>query len=177
MTEDNLNKIKSTQVLELIRVAHEFCIYTEEIENKDIMDLLSFYQKVLPLLYLKGSLMPDIKVSDTSFNERFVTEEHWEKIYMSLKTKLGDDDFFWHADENNELIKLSVADYMADIYQDMKDFVVLFQKDRLAAKENAIFSIKKYHAIHWGPRLTDILPVFHKLLFAKEIALNEETDI
>jgi len=177
MTEENLNKIKSTQVLELIRVAHEFCVYTEDIDNKEITDLLSFYQKILPLLYLKGSLLPDIEVTDSSFNERFVTAEHWEKVFMGVRTKLGDDDDFWKADESNELMKVSVADHLADIYQDLKDFIVLFQKDRLAAKENAVFSVKKYHAIHWGSRLTTIMPILHSLLFAKEIALNEESDI
>jgi hypothetical protein len=177
MTEENINKLKSTQVLELIRVAHEFCVFTEDIENKEITDILSFYQKVLPLMYLKGSLLPEIEVSDSSFNERFVTEAIWGEIFMSLKTKFGDDEYFWIADENNELLKVSVADYIADIYQDMKDFVVLFQKDRIAAKENAVFSIRKYQIVHWGPRLTTVLPTIHRLFYAKEIALFEEPDI
>ena len=171
---DNLDKIKSTQVLELIRVAHEFCVFTESIESKDTTEILSFYQKVLPLLYLKGSLIPTVTVSDERFNERYVNEEFWETVFMNFKTKFDKDEYFWIVDANNEPMKASIAEHFADIYQDLKDFVILFQNNRLAAKENAVFEVKKFFAIHWGPRLTAVLPTIHQLLYAKQILSSEE---
>lgn len=176
MSLDNLEKVKSTQVLEMIRLAFEFCTFTEDLANKEITVALSFYQKLLPLMYIKGSLLPDIEPSDESFNERFVSEEHWEKVFMVAKEKFDKSEYFWLVDSNNDTIKASIAEHIADIYQDMKDFIMLFQNNRLAAKENAVFELKKYLAIHWGVRITALMPVFHNLIYATEQKENDEIE-
>ncbi len=176
MSKENLEKVKSTHVLEMIRLAYEFCTYTESIDKKELTEILSFYQKLLPLLYLKGSMLPELEASDESFNERYVSEEHWERIFMSVKSKFGKDEYFWLVDSNNDTLKASIAEHIADIYQDMKDFMVLFQNSRLAAKENAVIEIRKFYAIHWGLRLSTIMPVIHRLNYAIEIAENEDTN-
>jgi hypothetical protein len=174
MTEDNLNKLKSNQVLELIRVAHEYCVFTEGLEKKTLIETLSFYQKVIPLLYIKGSLLPTVEVSDESLNERFVNEAHWETVFMALREKLGEDEYYWQVDINKEMKKSSLAENLADVYQDLKDFVELFQKNQIAAKENAVFEIRKFFAVHWGPISITTLPEIHKLLYAKEIVEHED---
>ena len=71
---------------------------------------------------------------------------------------------------NNDLIKESLADNITDIYQDMKDFVVLFQDSRLAAKENAVADLKRLFAVHWGLRATKAAYKIHLTLFNNEIA-------
>ena len=172
--EDNLNKIKSTVVLEMIRVAHEFNVFSEDIAKKNTKDIISFYQKVLPLMYLKASLLPDIEVSDPTANERYVAEEHWESIYMSLKEKFAKADEFWELDENNDSAKASLAEKLADIYQDTKDFVVLFQKNQMAAKENAVFEMKRLFMVHWGPRSISVLNQLHTVLYQQEIEKENE---
>ncbi|RLD46103.1 MAG: hypothetical protein DRI86_04065 [Bacteroidetes bacterium] len=174
MSKENLEKVKSSTVLELIRVAHEFCVFTERVEKTDIKDVLSFYQKVMPLMYVKGSLLPELSEVDNSFAERFVSEEHWQSVFMNIKTKFGDDEYYWVVDQNRELMKSSLAEDIADIYQDMKDFVVLFQKNQLAAKENAVADAHRFLAIHWGPRLTSALKHIHTLIYALELKENDE---
>jgi len=174
MSKENLEKVKSSTVLELIRVAHEFCVFTEAVEKTDIVEVISFYQKVLPLMYIKGSLLPELTDVDESFAERFVSEEHWEQVFMSIKTKFGDDEYYWVVDHNREMMKASLAENIADIYQDMKDFVVLFQKSQLAAKENAVADVSKFLAIHWGLRLTAALSHIHNLAYAIELKENED---
>lgn len=174
MSKENLEKVKSTQVLEMIRLAFEFCTFTEDLAKQEVTVALSFYQKLLPLMYIKGSLLPELEVSDESINERYVSEEHWEKIFMSAKEKFDKDEYFWQVDSNNDTLKSSVAEYIADIYQDMKDFVVLFQDNRLAAKENAVYELKRYFAIHWGVRISALMPVFHNLIYALEIKENDD---
>ncbi len=176
MSKENLEKVKSSTVLEMIRVAHEFCVFTDRVEKTDINEVLSFYQKVLPLMYVKGSLLPQLEEVDESFGERYVSEEHWQKVFMNIKTKFGDDEYYWEVDQNRELIKSSLAENIADIYQDMKDFVVLFQKTQLAAKENATADLKKFLAVHWGPRLTSSLNHIHKLIYKNDILEIDDLD-
>ncbi len=172
--EDNLSKVKNKMVLEMIAVAHEFNVFTEDLAKKNVNDILGFYQKVLPLMYVKASLLLDIEVSDESANERYVAEEHWESVFMALKGKFGKGDVFWELDESNDSIKASLSEKLADIYQDTKDFVVLFQKNRLAAKENAVFEIKRLLKVHWGPRAISVINQVHHLLYAKEMEQENE---
>ena len=172
--EDNLNKIKSTVVLEMIRVSHEFNVFSESITTKETKDILSFYQKVMPLMCIKASLLPEITVNDESANERYVAEEHWEKIYMNLKEKFAKADEYWELDENNDSVKASLSEKLADIYQDTKDFVVLFQKNQMAAKENAVFEMHRLFKVHWGERSISALNQIHKLLYQKEIEAENE---
>ena len=172
--EDNLNKIKSTAVLEMIRVAHEYNVFSEDIEKKKVEDILSFYQKIIPLMYIKAALLPDIEVSDTTANERYVAEEHWEGIFMKLKAKFGKSDEYWELDENNDSNKASLAEILADIYQDTKDFVVLFQKNQMAAKENAVYEVKRLFKVHWGPRSNSAVKQLHNLLYQKEMEQEDE---
>jgi hypothetical protein len=166
---DNLTLLKSNQVLEMITVANDFCVFTESVKDKDAAAILSYYQKVLPLLHIKGSLLPDIEVSDESANVKYVSEEHWQEVFTALELKFGKDDKYWFPDHNNDLIKDSLADNLADIYQDMKDFVVLFQDARLASKENAVADLKALFATHWGLRTTKAAYKIHLTLFNKEI--------
>lgn len=176
MSINNLEKVKSTQVLEMIRLAFEFCTFTEDLAKQEISVALSFYQKLLPLMYIKGSLLPNIETSDESYNERFVSEEHWERVFMMTKEKFDKDEYFWIVDSNNDTLKASIAEHIADIYQDMKDFVILFQDNRLTAKENAVNELKKYFAVHWGVRITALMPVIHNLVYAMELQENEELE-
>jgi len=172
--EDNLSKLKNKNVLEMIAVAHEFNVFTEDVTKKDAVDILGFYQKILPLMYIKAALLPDIEVSDETANERYVAEEHWENVFMALKNKFDKGDSFWELDENNDSVKASLSEKLADIYQDTKDFVVLFQKNSLAAKENAVFEIKRLFMVHWGPRSIMVLHQIHQLLYSEEIKLENE---
>ena len=172
--EENINKIKSTAVLEMIRVAHEFNIFSEDIAKKETKDIIGFYQKVLPLMYIKAALLPEIEVSDPSANERYVAEEHWERIYVSLKEKFGKADEYWELDENNDSIKVSLSEKMADVYQDTKDFVVLFQKNQMAAKENAVFEMHRLFKVHWGPRSLSVLNQLHTALYQADIDKENE---
>jgi hypothetical protein len=165
---DNLEIIQSRSVLDLLTVANEFCYFTENIKTKNRESCLSFYQKILPLLYLKGSLIPEIEVSDSSANERFVNEEQWETIYNSVKDIFQEKDIFLTLNELNEVVETSIADHISDIYQDIKDFVMLFQRNRLVAQENAVFECKNLFERHWGQRIARLLEYLHKQNYSQD---------
>lgn len=173
MDQDNLEIVKSRQVLEMITVANDFCIFTESVKGKELDEIIGYYQKVLPLLYIKGALIPEILPNDPSANVKFVSEEHWQEVFFALEEKFGNADKYWFPDQSNELMKESIADNIADIYQDMKDYVVLFQDARLASKENAVADLKYLFEVHWGLRITKAMNAIHLILFNE--AIKEES--
>jgi hypothetical protein len=162
--------VYSKNVFELITVANDFCLTMAGIESADKSHLIDYLRKICPLLYLKASLLPDIFVSDTEANERFLTQDEWEILFNTLRKKFAADDEFWYIDQSasgNDPVKGSLAECFADIYQDMKDFLTLYQKNSLAAKENAVHEIKRLFEIRWGFSLVNALMVLHYLVMPK----------
>jgi hypothetical protein len=153
-------------------VANEFCYFVENIEKKEKEIVLEFMQRILPLLHLKGSLLPEIEPEHPEANERFVTEEQWERVFNELRQTLGEDDEYWIIDpqyiNDTEPLKASLSENITDIYQDMKDFLLLMQKNTHAARENAISECKILHANHWGYRVGNIFTRIHHLIYFEE---------
>ena len=162
----------SKSVIEMATVANEFCHFFENIENKENESILNFIQRILPLLYLKGTLLPQLTPEFPEANERFVTEEQWEKIFTALRDKFGKEDEYWIIDpqyiNETEPLKASLSENIADIYQDMKDFLLLLQKNTLAARENAINECNTLLGNHWGYRVGNIFNRIHHLIYFNE---------
>lgn len=151
----------------MLTVANEFCLFTEKLSDYSKADIITYYRRIIPLLYLKGSMVKDILPENEELNERFVLEEEWEYVFNTLKNKLYPNDHFWICanphDEDTEAEKASIGECIADCYQDMKDFIMLFQKTSHNAKENAVHELCQNFPTHWGPALTKSLYALHLL--------------
>ncbi len=170
--------IKSNSVLEFIRIAHEYCIFTESMSGKLMPEVVGFYQKLLPLVYLKAALLPQIEAeSEDDFYERYVTEEHWENVFTDGKLIFGIDEHFFLLDGNGDTVKSSISESLADIYQELKDFIILFQNHRNAAKESALIAVRANFIDRWGFRITELLPQLHRLMYASELQNSAEEDL
>lgn len=159
--------VYSRNVLEVLTVINDFVETFKKAETIKKQKLIEYLTKVGPLLYLKGALVPEVKVSDPEKNERFFTEEEWELLFNTLRKTFGKDDHFWFLDPDNpgDPIKASLADHITDIYQDLYDFLTLYQKSSLAAKENAVFELRRLFISNWGSKLATIQPHLHHLSY------------
>lgn len=172
--------VASRSVLEMLTVAHEYCLFVEKCDEYKQEDILDYMRKISPLLYLKGTLLPDIEPEYPEANERFVIEEQWEAIFNKLRDQFGTLDQYWYQDytviDDNDPVKGSLADNYADIYQDLKDFTLLYQKKSHAAKENAVAEIKKLFHMHWGYRLLNAQAYVHSLVMQNDRNPRGEAD-
>jgi len=169
MTDD---PVFSRKVLEMITVTNEYCYFLENSQNYTLVEFLNYLQKILPLIYLKASLLPDIIVEDESMTEHYLTVEQWEEMFNNLRQKLSECEIFYYIDHdtNNELepIRGSLAECITDIYQDLKDFLLLYQKPLKAFKENAVRDCKYLFKTRFGYRLLDAMTAIHNYLFQNE---------
>jgi hypothetical protein len=169
-------------VLEFLAVAHKFCVFIEEVHKHSLDQVRDYLHKALPLLYVRGTVLPVIAIVELEMNEKYVTEEQWQFTFNELREKFGTDDEYWFVENDNphnDLIKGSISDNLADIYQDMKDFVILYQKPMRDAKVAAVWEIRQLFRSHWGFRVVNVLKVLHYQLFSDENsrAMNEELEI
>ncbi len=152
-------------MLEMFTVANEYCLFFEKAATYDSADILRYFQKIAPLLYLKGTMLPTAEPDDTSINERFVTEEQWEELFNTLREKFGEDDLYYIHDHHQDSVQASLADNMADIYQEMKDFVMQYRKRQLQSQLNAIAQLASMLPGRWGPALLNGLGATHMLIY------------
>ncbi|MCD4736296.1 MAG: DUF5063 domain-containing protein, partial [Bacteroidales bacterium] len=130
--------------------------------------ICDYLQKITPLLYLKAALIPVIQPANPEITQRFVTQEEWEGLFNTLRQKFGNQDEFWYIDpetmdyDNPE--KGSLSEHYTDIYQDMKDFLLLYQQDSIIAKENAIRELHKSYENRLGYRLVNALRAIHNIV-------------
>ena len=160
--------VYSKTVLEMLTVANEFCLFLEKAGEYNKQDILMFLQKICPLIYIKASLLPVMELIDDDAGEHFVTEEEWEDVFNTLHQKFGEDDLYYfidpHEKSHTDPIKGSLAENFTDIYQDLKDFVLLYQKPRKASMEFAVFECKRLFETRYGFRLVRAHSSIHYLL-------------
>ena len=82
-------------------------------------------------------------------------------------------DAFWaiNLDDKTETtpMKYSIAEFIADVYQDMKDFLLLYQKNTKAARENAVAECSNLFMTHWGWRIIDVQKAVNFILYKNKI--------
>lgn len=168
--EKDTDPVYSKDVIEFLTVANEYCLFTEKTEQYTKEDIILYYVKICPLLYIKGILLPQLEGNESEITERYVTEENWEIIFNTLRRKMGDDDLFWDIDHdhtNDKTIrKLSISEHITDVYQDLKDFIMLYQKNTHAAKMNAVAECNRLFGTNWGNKIIRIQKTAHQYIFS-----------
>lgn len=170
------DQVHSRKVLEMVTVANEYCRFLEKAEEYETGDLLQFLQKIVPLVYLKSSLLPEVQVSDEDAIEHYVTEQQWEEMFNVLRVKFGPLDEFYYIDlqepSHHDPVKGSMAECFTDTYQDLKDFLLLYQNPLRTFRENAVEECRKLFMTRYGFRMISAHTVIHTLLYKPDTEEN-----
>ena len=133
-------------------------------------------------MYLKASLLPQLDPFFEDGNEKFVTEADWTDLNESLKEKFGTaNDYFEVFDEKiNETegsVISSISENMADIYQDIKDFLLLYQTGTGEVMNDAVWECRMNFENFWGQKLVNSMRAIHKFIYSgEEIGKVEKVD-
>jgi Domain of unknown function (DUF5063) len=171
--DTNSDPVYSRNVVEFVAVANEFCKYAEHASELKGDELLKILQRILPLMYLKASLLPQLDPFFEDGNEKFVTEADWTDINESLKEKFGTANVYLEVfDEKiNDIegpVISSISDNMADIYQDMKDFLLLYQTGTSEVMNDALWECRMNFENFWGQKLVNSMRAIHKFIYSGE---------
>jgi hypothetical protein len=171
--EENTNPVYSRNVIEFVAVANEYCKYAEHASQLKGDELLRILQRILPLMYIKASLLPMLDPFFEDGNEKFVTESDWTEIHETLRKKFGTaDDYLEVFDEKtNETegpVTSSISENMADIYQDIKDFLLLYQTGTAEVMSDALWECRMNFENFWGQKLVNAMRAIHKFIYSGE---------
>ena len=170
MDEGN-DPVYSRNVIEFVAVANEFCKYAEQASKLNGDELLKILQRILPLMYIKASLLPQLEPYFEDGNEKFVTEDDWLNIRDSLRKKFGTaDDYLEVFDERTAdtdgPVVASISENMTDIYQDIKDFLLLYQTGTNEVMNDAVWECRMNFENIWGQKLVNALRAVHRFIYS-----------
>ena len=162
--------VYSKIVIEFATVANEYCSFIEAVDQFPRKEFITRIQKLFPLLYLKAALLPepDIEISDDA-PEKFVGEEDYNFILHKLEEKMGQFDAYQEVFDpsiqySEDALEASISENMADIYQDLKDFILSYRIGTLEVMNDALWECRTNFEQYWGQRLVNGLRAIHRLV-------------
>ncbi len=171
----------SRNTVEFVTVAAEFCAYVERSNEHSRKEFVDTLLKLLPLLYIKAQMLPDEeRISDDDL-EDFVSEDSYEVMRMTIYDLLADKDSYLDVFVNDMKysdtpITKSISEDIADIYQDIKNFVCLFQLGINETMHDAIIECNEHFRTYWGQTLTNTLRALHDIRYNTSLDDEEQDD-
>lgn len=180
MKEDGIHSlVYSKNVIELITVANEFCSFLERSDEMESADFMGRLQKILPLLYIKAALIPEIDFEPEEDLVKYVTEVEYNLIQQKVLQHTGANDdyreiFLPGAQFSEEALTSAISENVADIYQDMKDLIMSFRTMDEEVMAQALRECQMNFTQFWGQKLVNGLRAIHNVIYSDK---NGDDDI
>ncbi len=161
--------------VEFVTVAAELCNFLEEAEGMPRARFVDTVMKILPLLYVKALLLPD-DIGRLGFDEpeSYVTEEVYESMRSTLAGIMSDRDdyldvFVEDMKYSDQPVTCHISEDIADIYQDIKNFVFVFKQGLNQTMNDALAICRDNFAQYWGQKLVNTLRALHEVRFQTDV--------
>lgn len=166
-------RIYSKNIIEFVTVGAEYCAFIErspELEKEEFLDKII---KILPLLYLKATMLSPEEPEEDAYSERFVTENMYETIRTNLENLLGEDDSYLEVFQTDmkyseEPLAANISEGLADIYQDLKDFVSVYRLGNEPQMLEALYVCYENFVSYWGQQLVNVLRALHNVKYSSD---------
>lgn len=179
MNKEN-HPVYDKNTLEFVTVAFEFCTWIEKTNDFDLFKFVNNATKLLPLLYLKATLLPEVTdLDDESDAAQFITEETYDAVRNRIANLLGEHDtyletFLPDMQYSDTPIAAFISENLADVYQDIGNFISLFRQGYEKTMLQALLECTENFQFYWGQSLLNALKALHAIRYNPDINLKEE---
>jgi hypothetical protein len=175
-TSENL--IYERNTIEFVTIALEYCSFVEAVKECSLFEFVDKATKILPLLYLKASMLPMLSSDDDEL-EFVITEDMYESVRISIADLLGTHDSYletFHPDMqySDTPVIAFISENLADIYQDMGNFVTLFRDGYEEVMREAIHLCRTNFQTYWGQRLLNALKALHAVRYNEDDSIETQ---
>ena len=141
-----------------VGVVREYCDVIEKADEYSRQRLIRRVRELLPQLYFYALHLPET-VSELSI-DRVITHEQWSEVFGGLIGKLGSCDMYWEIfnpsqQTPKEPVCGSLADDLADIYRDLKEGLLEWDKGNENIRAAVVWEWRFGFENHWGDHLVD----------------------
>ena len=159
------NKI-NPNVLSFIGLANEYCMALSNVYETEKEEFVAEMLRLLPRIYIT---MSDVRAEELSDEEdyynnfsSYVDEDYYESIRRGVESIMGEDDTFLETFEedmkySDTPIASSVAECLADIFQDLFNFVSLVKESEGEQTQEALAECKENFESYWAQTLCNVM--------------------
>ncbi|MDR3267708.1 MAG: DUF5063 domain-containing protein [Tannerella sp.] len=172
-----MKTIYDKNTLEFVTVALEFCAWLERDTGAGLFKFIDNATKLLPLLYLKATLIPGVPEADEADGVMpYITEETYNALRTRIAGLLGEHDgyletFLPDMPYSDTPIIAFISENLSDMYQDLGDFVFLFRQGDEATMLRALSLCAAHFRLFWGQALLNALKALHAIRYNEDINL------
>ncbi len=168
MEHDIESTVYSENVLGFNVLATQYCTMLDKLSLLSQRNFVDKCHRLLPLIYLKAIILPETEAIDPEMIDKSVTQEEWEEVQHAVAQKMSGVDTYSEVLDslNDDQQMTSLSEGFADIYQDLKDYLALYNMGTPEIMNDAIWECKNNFKSFWGQRLVNILRVLHHLLYS-----------
>lgn len=159
-------------VIEFAQVAVQFCAHLEhagETEHNDFIDKLL---KLIPLLYVKAQLLPQVESEGDFLPDDYVREQDYNYILSVIAQHLGDDDMYLDVVtdsmmQTDDTVWKRVSEHLADVYQPVRNFLAAYQRGVEECMLDALWYLQDSFESYWGEALVEALRRLHHIKYTQ----------
>jgi len=172
--------LHSAPVKEFLQAAAGYCIVAETQDQLSRAAFISSLRHTMAKLYANMTEIPGIESLDDAELEKNVSEDDWNAIEQAARKKLGRYNEFQEVfdprmTESDTPVVCSLSENIADIYQDIKNFLYLYYIGTEEVMHLALCECQENFRLYWGQKVANSLRQLHELEFGQEI-LEDETE-
>ncbi len=166
--------IYQRDVLEFVTVAVQYCALLEDLEGKERTELLDVMSKLLPLLYLKSTLLPRYELlNEDEVGNDYVTEENYDIVRSNIASIMADRDdyldvFVEDMKYSDTPILATISENLADIYQELKNFALAYRTEDEDQMMAALSIVKINFETEWGQKAANVLRAIHEAKYDED---------
>jgi hypothetical protein len=166
-------------VIDFVTVAVEFCAFLEKEETQPRTEWLDNMLKILPLMYIKASLLPDTWAINDDEPPTFVKESDYLCVANRVAEIMGDEDayldvFVDDMKYSDTPVSAFISENMADIYQDVRNFVSVYQFELTEQMNDALHVCINNFREYWGQKLVNSLRPLHALKYGESEIMDDD---
>jgi len=163
--------VYSKNVVEFVTVASEYCSSVEHVAKFQAEANLQKMQKLLPLLYLKASMLPKTERLLDEDLEKYISELDYNVLHQKWLHLLNEYDSFYEVFDpsiqfGQETVTASVSENLLDIYQDLKNFLISYSIGNEEVMNDALVECVEHFEEFWGQQLVNVLRAVHMLVYS-----------
>jgi hypothetical protein len=160
--------VYSEELLALVRAANEAATFLESFPGDAGRTFITGAVRSLSTVYSAMLRVGDTEPVFESAGEPTVTEQDWSGIYQRVARVLGPyNEFLRPAEEGefdrSELVTHTVSEDLADVYQEIRDFIAIYSRGMEEEMNDAAWELKSRFTEHWGKKLLRSLARLHEL--------------
>lgn len=160
----------TSRLMQVVALATKFCSTVENAAQFEKEEFVRDMTEILPELYLDFATLEVPQLEEGFYTSDYVDEDYYESMRRGMEGVLGPDDMYLDASADDMKysdtpIAVSISESLADIFQDLYNFVWAVRETDGALLNEAYTNCAENFRGVWAEKLVSVMCPLTRLRF------------